>query len=133
MARPISTGNVFEASDGTWSFRYRNAPGLTPVRPTVRGFESRSAAFAAYLAKTEEIERLKTADDDERKAVSLKEWTLDAYVAYFLDNYDGAESTKTKLGHLLRKATGEFGRAKLRDLSTPRIRAWRNGLTTAKF
>lgn len=58
----------------------------------------------------------------------MKEWTLAEYVAYFLDHYEGAALTKTKLGHLLRKATDEFGRSKLRDPSAPRLRAWRNSI-----
>jgi integrase len=131
--RPITTGDVRQASDGTWYFRYRNLPGVKPARPTVGGFASRAEAYSAYLAKVEEIARLRGADEGERRAAEMKEWNLAQYVHHYLDTYEGAERTRKKLDYLLGKATAAFGRTKLRDLSTPRIRAWRNSLDGARF
>jgi integrase len=61
----------------------------------------------------------------------MKEVTLLEYVDYFIAHHDGAASTRIKIGHLLRKATDEFGRATLGDLSTPQLRAWRCALRDA--
>src|SRR5690242_15450473 len=94
--RPIENGGVVKRADGTFAFRYRNLPGLLPKRPTVGGFQSRAEAFATYLAKVEEIERLRGADDKTKAEAGMKEWTLGEYVSYFVAQYDGAPSTRAK-------------------------------------
>src|SRR4051794_29524530 len=102
--RPISTGDVKRAADGTWFFRYHNLPGLKPARPTVGGFATRSEAFAARLAKMDELDRLREAGDDARAAAAMRDWTLRRYVSYYIDTFEGAESTREKQRHVLKKA-----------------------------
>lgn len=106
------TGEI-KRSAGGWAIRYRDARGVRRQR-------------AGFRTKTE----AKTVLDDELRKARLgtlyrPEATVQELVDVFLEQYDGAPSSKDRLDQYLGKATKRFGAEPIASLDALAIARWR--------
>src|SRR5688500_16960026 len=112
---PARTGGIKRTAGG-WAIRYRDARG---VRRQRGGFRTKAEAM---IVLEEELRRARLGP------LYRPDVTLQELVDAFLDQYQGAPSSKDRLDQYLGKATARFGDRPVNEINVLDLSRWRASL-----